>query len=184
MKTLLTALILSALSLPLLNAQGNAMVDVGFPDGLLYYANQVSRTATSITVDFLHSGARYTFDNQGNILQSNGAYPAGGKVNLVVVSPYEQGIYHLESFHSIDPGYEFNVGVVFGDGKLYYGKVAPSGEAGWASIFFYHSNSTYTIHREGGVWKVWSTDKGSYPKGHTLRDIFKVGDPDPFYIKP
>jgi len=165
------------------SAQQIALVEVGFQDGLLYHANEVNRTPTTLTVDFLQSGARYVFDNSGNILSSNGKYAAGGQVNLIVVSKYLRGIYHHQSLQSTDTSDPFEVGVVFGDGKLYYGVVESSAEAGWASVVFHHSSSRYTFHWEDGAWKVWSTDKGSYPKGHQLTDIFEVGEPDIYFTR-
>lgn len=162
-------------------AQEIALVSIGFQDGNLYYANEVNRTPESITVDFLQSGARYVFDNKGNIISSNGKYAAGGQVNLIIITKYLRGIYHHESLQSTDMADPFEVGVVFGDGKVYYGVVEASAEAGWASVMFYHSNSQYTFHREDGAWKVWSTDKGSYPKGHQLTDLFEIGDTEMYF---
>ena len=185
MKTVkILAVFFSIIALPIfVSAQEIALVEVGFQDGLLYYANEVNRTPESITVDFLQSGARYVFDKNGNIISSNGKYAAGGQVNLIVVSKYLRGIYHHESLQSTDMSDPFEVGVVFGDGKLYYGVVEASAEAGWASIMFYHSNSRYTFNWDEGAWKVWSTDKGSYPIGHQLTDIFEVGEPEMYFTR-
>lgn len=185
MKTVkIIAVLISFFLLPqFLLAQGIAFVKVGFPDGLIYYGNELGRTATTIKVQFIPSRAIYEFDKSGNILSSNGKYAAGGQVNLIVVDKYLMELTNRESMQSTTGQSPFDVGVVFGDGQLYYGAVVSNSEAGWFSITFYHSGSQYTMHREDGTWKVWSTDKGTYPKGEPLSNIFEVGDEEFYYMR-
>ncbi len=176
-------LLLALLSLPIVSwAQVPALVTVGFQDGSAYFANLLSRTETTVQVEFLHSGSRYEFDNQGYILSSTGKYKAGERVNLIDIDPKKESIYYSESLHSTDGTLPLYVGIMFGDGKIYYGVVEASAEASWFSIQFLHSGSHYTMHKEAGAWKVHSTDNGHYPPGHVLIDIFSLDEGGFFYF--
>lgn len=160
-----------------------AMVKVGFQDGLIYFANQINRTDNTVTVAFLHSGAVYEFDNNGYILSSTGSYKIGERVNLITIQPYRESLYNRATMHSADPTIpNLEVAIMFADGKIYYGAVEASAEADWFSVRFYHSGSQYTMHREDGFWKVWSTDKGNYPPGYQLLDIIQLGEDEFFYF--
>lgn len=129
-----------------------AMVKVGFQDGLLYFAHQLSRTDNTVTVEFLQSGAVYEFDNNGYILSSTGRYKEGERVNLIIIQRYQESLYSRATMHTVDPAIpDLELAVKFADGKIYYGTVVASAEAEWFSITFYHSNSQYTMNRDDGI---------------------------------
>lgn len=124
-------------------------------------------------VKFVHSGSVYEFDNTGTILKSTGAYKVGDKVKCIYTSRSLESVYSQEAMPYNPEGRGNARGVVFGDGKTYYGVITAS-IIGEFSMNFYHSNSNYTFYRAGSAWKVKSTDKGAYQPGHLIQDIFTM----------
>lgn len=160
------------------------MVHVKFQDGEGFFANLLEKKEGSIRVEFLHTHSIYEFDRNGYILASSGKYRPGTRVKAILIYPHQESLYARESMSSTS-GDGGSVGVVFGDSKVYYGVLQNGGDAGWCSIYFFHSRNTYTLNKTNNTWKVHSTDKGSYPAGTTILDIFSIPmDGENYFVAP
>lgn len=141
-------------------------VSVTFPGNETYAATMVTENANLIKVKFYNSGAIYEFDKSGKIISSTGKYKAGETVMAIRIRRFDIDI--------TGQGYVTRgktAGVVFNDGALYYGYIEDA-SSGWFSIRFLHSTSLYTMQCVDGVWKVNSSDKGSYSSGTPLSQLF------------
>lgn len=170
MKTL--ALLFFVLAAARISAEP-ALVAVRFQDEKIYYANLLERNEGSIRVEFLHTHSIYEFDKQGYVIASTGQYKPGARVISISIHPYKESLYSRESLHSIS-GDQLYIGVVFSDGKVYYGEAVATAEASWFAITFLHSGSHYIMHKIEESWKVQKNYRGSYPEGTLLIDIFSV----------
>lgn len=141
-----------------------------FADGKTYFGKVWACASSSyIEIEFLHSHSRYKFNKQGVILSSTGAYPKGQKAKLISVKDAGSSVYIKA--HVGKPG--DLLGIKFSDYQDYFCTITKS-ENGIFSCNFFHSGSFYTIKKQGNVWKVFSSDIGIYPPGHTLIDIYTL----------
>lgn len=160
--------------------QDIAMVTVGFADGSAYFGKKLAITENSINVEFLHSHSVYEFDKNGTILSSTGGYKVGDKVNMIDVMYYKESYFNERSLTIPQTG-SVNMGVVFADGQVYFG-ILEQVAGNQFTIYFAHTGSKYEMINKDGKWMVNWTDKGTYPLGYQLLDIFELDEPEVFYF--
>ena len=152
-----------------LSAQNPAAVSVKFNDDAMYAARVISETQTRLKVEFLHSHSIYEFDNNGFVISSNGQYKKSEKVKMILIKDAGESIYS----QSIVGQPEEIKGFRFGDGQVYYSRLKQV-EENYFTCRFHHTGSTYAFKKEGQTWKVYTSDKGTYPVGYIIKDIFTL----------
>ncbi|MBK8520696.1 MAG: hypothetical protein WAT20_15505 [Ferruginibacter sp.] len=141
---------------------------VKFADGKFYTAKVITETTDKIKLQFLHSQSIYEFSKSGVILSSTGKYPKGQKIKMLLVKAPLHSLYYQSTIDASDA-----LGIKFSDGQVYFCKVS-SVQANSFYCTFPHTRSSYTMVKSGDTWKVFSTDTGTYPKGHVLVEIYKL----------
>lgn len=169
MKKIIISIISIFVAFNNINAQSPSGVTVKFADSKFYSAKMISETPSTIKLEFLHSKSVYEFNIDGKILSSTGQYPKGQKVKMILIRDADKSIYNLSTLGYVN---DF-VGIKFSDGKVYFCKIMTS-EANSFNCIFTHTYSFYTMKKEDNMWRVYSTDKGAYPKGHVLIDIYSL----------
>ena len=159
------------------NAQTPSAVFVTFNDNKPYTARQITRSATDIKVEFLHSHSLYKFNNQGFILNSNGAYPVGTRVSSI---GYRDFIKTITNEPNMEPYQKMFVGVRFSDNQIYFGQIEIAATSD-IQVFFTHSMSQYIFGRENGVWLVHRIKGGTYQENDKLLEIYLLGELYSFY---
>jgi hypothetical protein len=176
MKKITLLLVMLLFTCMITNGQSGG-ASVLFADGKRYYGKVLSyASASSIDIKFLHSDSRYTFNKQGVIVSSTGAYPKGQKVKLISVKDGGNSVYTKANVGKPND----ILGIKFSDYQSYFCSITKSENEAFTCIF-YHSSSVYTIKKEGNVWKVFSSGTGAYPAGHALLDIWTLEDGWIFY---
>ena len=175
---LLLLVIVSMISSLTFGQQFSSMVDIFFPDGKYFNAKLLEESDNQVKVQIIPSQSIYVFDKAGQIISSTGSYKAGGKVKYVSISRFTEDLYNGTKV--IDK--PTSIGVVFGDGLLYFG-LAYIITAKWIKgVTFYHSGSYYEFLKPVDKWKVLITVNGKYPHDHLIRSVYSVEDiPRLFY---
>lgn len=158
-------------------SQAPSAVFVTFSDNKSYTARQINRTANDINVEFLHSHSIYTFNNQGTISSSTGAYPAGTKVLSISYRDYLKNItdeLNMELYRT-----EW-VGIRFSDNQIYYG-IVEMASTNDIVVAFSHSGSEYGFSRENGSWVVHRIKGGTYKENDKISGIYLLGDLYPYF---
>lgn len=159
-----------------INAQLPAGASVLFADGKWYTARVISESTDRIKMEFLHSYSIYEFGSDGKIISSTGQYPKGQKVKEIGVRDKLKSVYNQSSV-----GKRGDIlGIKFSDGQVYFCGIEESVEA-YFTCTFMHTKSIYAMKREGNSWLVYASDKGKYPIGHKLADIYTLGSRRIFY---
>lgn len=148
-----------------------SLVDVYFADNKYYPAKLLEESGNQLKVQFIHSQSIYSFDNTGHIISSTGSYKPGDKVKLIRIFKFTEDLYNVS--RTILNGTK--LGIVFGDGQLYFGFAAQITASLLHMVMFYHSWSVYDfIKPPSGKWKVYSTDKGKYPINHVIQSVYAL----------
>jgi hypothetical protein len=158
------------------NAQLPSATRVVFADGGDYTGKVLSRTTEKIKIEFLHSHSIYELNNYGIILSSTGKYPKGQKVKSIMIKDAAGSIYNERKISDT----VYYLGIKFSDGQVYFCARISSGD-GEFECGFTHSKNYYTMNKQGEIWQVYKTDKGSYPPGHVLLEIYILGSGWFFY---
>ena len=176
MKTLIFSILSIFVVISNTNAQLPSVTRVVFADGGDYSGRIISETADRVKVEFLHSHSIYEFSNTGTIISSTGKYAKGQKVKAIMIRAPLKSVYNLSNI-SADSIF---LGIKFGDGQVYFCRLMASREGSF-DCGFTHTKSYYTMMKEGNVWRVFKTDRGTYPVGHVILDIYTLDTGRFFY---
>lgn len=145
------------------------MAKITFGDGKTKFANVVSQSATLVTIRMIPGGEEYSISTKGIILNSNGSYAKGSRVQSVMIKNAGQSIYDKIDQSSFNYG---TLGFRFPDGKVQYAN-ALTVQPVFLSITMMHSGFNYQLYFKGGEWKI-DIQGGEYRNGTVIRDIFEL----------
>lgn len=146
-----------------------SMAKITFSDSKEYYGNIISQQASQIDIKLIPTGALYSIDKKGLILNSSGKYTKGSKVQSIMTKQAGQSIYTEIDQANFDYG---TLGFVFADGQVQYANSFTVGVT-FLSSYFLHEKFTYYMYYIKGEWKI-DIQGGQHKNGTVIKDIFEL----------